>query len=94
MRLTFILLVYCSIGAFNSFQKKIQSPKMLSWLTFILQVNGITLGIGSNVVALFAGKFDHEFLRISIKAAVAMFTFYADQHWVIRFFVSAAFLKY
>ena len=62
---------------------------MLAWLTFILQVNGIVLGFASNIIALFAGKFEHEFLRISIKAAVAMFTFYADQHWVIRFFVSA-----
>lgn len=77
------------VGAFNSFQKKIQSPKMLSALTFILQLNGIMLGFGSNVIALLAGKFEAEFLRVAIKASVAMFTFYADQHWVIRFLVSA-----
>ena len=61
---------------------------MLSWLTFICQVNGILLGFGSNIIALLAGRFEHEFLRVSVKASVAMFTFYADQHWVIRFFVS------
>lgn len=58
---------------------------MLSALTFILQLNGIMLGFGSNVIALLAGKFEAEFLRVAIKASVAMFTFYADQHWVIRF---------
>ena len=83
------LTLHHFVGAFNSFQKKIQSPKMLATLTFILQVNGIGLGFGSNVISLLAGKFEAEFLRVAIKASVAMFTFYSDSHWLVRFIVSA-----
>lgn len=41
-------------------------------------MNGIVLGIGSNIIALVYGKFENEFIRVSIKAAAALFTFYSD----------------
>ena len=76
------------VGAFITLQSKVKSPKMMAYLTLGLQINGLFLGFGSNFIALLAGTFEHEFLRCSIKMACAMFTFYSDAHWFIRFIVS------
>ena len=51
---------------------------MLDFLVTLLRLNAFILGIGSNLVALVYGRFENEFIRVSIKAAVALFTFYAD----------------
>ena len=85
---------------FTDFQSKLRSPKVLEFLVTLLRVNAFILGIGSNLVALLYGRFENEFIRVSIKAAVALFTFYADQHWVLRIgsltlnFVSILFMEY
>ena len=85
---------------FTDFQSKLRAPKVLDFLTNLLRVNAFLLGIGSNVVALVYGRFENEFIRVSIKAAVALFTFYADQHWVLRVgsltlnFLSIVFMEY
>ena len=49
-----------------------------------MRINALILGVASNVVTLMYGRFENEFIRVCIVAMVQLFSFYADQHWVLR----------
>lgn len=49
-----------------------------------MRINALILGVASNAVTLVYGRFENEFIRVCIVAMVQLFSFYADQHWVLR----------
>ena len=65
-------------------EKKLQAPKVQLFLSYLLRGNALILGIVSNIITLLYGRFENEFIRVCIVAMVQLFSFYADQHWVLR----------
>lgn len=59
-------------------EKKLQSPRVQYFLSFLLRTNALILGVASNVVTLVYGRFENEFIRVCIVAMVQLFSFYAD----------------
>ena len=65
-----------------------------------MRINAFLLGIVSNIVTLMYGRFENEFIRVCLVAMVQLFSFYADQHFVLRLgslilnFMAMIFLEY
>ena len=54
---------------------------LLKWIALILI-------FPNNLIIIAYGKFDNEFLRISVTIGVGLHIYYTDLHWIVRIIVS------
>jgi len=54
---------------------------LLKWIALVLI-------FPNNLIIIAYGKFDNEFLRISITVGVGLHIYYSDLHWIVRILVS------
>ena len=57
---------------------------LLKWIALILI-------FPNNLIIIAYGKFDNEFLRISVTIGVGLHVYYTDLHWIVRIIVSKHF---
>ena len=67
---------------------RLRNKKLAAIQVGLLKNIGLLVIFGSNAVILAYGKFENEFLRVSIGVAVGMFLYYSDVHYAIRLTVS------
>ena len=78
-----------NLGRYNTIERKLKSKKVVEFLIYWLRASALIQGTLPNIVVLVFAKFENEFLRICLKVFMAVFTFYADLHWIIRLSVSS-----
>ena len=74
---------------FFSFPPRLRSNRLVKIQTKLLQRIGLTIIFLSNGLILAFGKFENEFLRVSLNIAAGLFLYYSSTHYVIRLIVSA-----
>lgn len=69
---------------FRSYSHRIRNKKLAGKLTSFLKFFAWLLFLGSVGILIAYGRFDNEFLRITLTITCLAFTYYSYLHWIIR----------
>lgn len=84
-----IVLFYIWYGLmFRQFPGRQREKRMTYALDHFLKRLALVIIFGSNSIILAYGKFENEFLRISLNISICLFVFYSNVHFIVRLLVS------
>ena len=67
---------------------RIREKRLTAMQISLLKYIALILIFPNNLIIIAYGKFDNEFLRISVTIGVGLHIFYTDLHWIVRIIVS------
>ena len=74
------------IWNFKSLPTRIRKKRLVEWQISLLKFIAIIIIFPNNMIIITYGRFENEFLRISISVAAGMYIYYCYIHFIVRIF--------